>query len=277
MTLRPSLPLAGLLGLALATPALAADWSGGYIGGHAGRATQDDARSAQFLFDTDLDGRYGDTVNTAAPANAFSPGFCGGAANAATPAAGCRSNSDDRADDFGLRLGWDWQRGDVVYGLVGEYANGGVTDSVSAFSTTPAFYTIERELGSTWALRGRLGLAFGADDANLFYGTAGYARASVDNRFSTSNGVNTFTQRGGGHADGAQYGLGYERRLGERMSLGLEYLVNDLRQDDFVVRAQGPAPATNPFILVNADGTDMRRSDRDIRTDSLRLTLNFRF
>lgn len=44
---------------------------------------------------------------------------------------------------------------------------------MSAFSTTPAFYTIERELGSTWALRGRLGLAFGADDANLLYGTAG--------------------------------------------------------------------------------------------------------
>jgi opacity protein-like surface antigen len=273
-----------LLALSLAASFAAAgsaaaqsDWSGFYIGGHAGPSEQSDERGESVLFDTDLDGGFGDTVRTAAGANAFSPGFCGGGANGATPASGCRSNSDDKNDDYGLRAGYDWQSGTVVFGLLGEYARGGLTDSVSAFSTTPAFYTLERELQDSFALRGRVGLSFGASGDNLVYATAGYAWAEVENRFSTSNGVNTFTDTGDSDAKGAQYGLGYERRLGEGFTLGLEYLMTDFKDDEYRVRAQGPAPATNPFILVNPQGTDFRRGNEDIEVTSLRLTLNYRF
>ena len=274
-------PLALSLAVALAAsagPALAqsSDWSGLYFGGHYGGAKQDDQRNEDVQFDTDLDGQFGDTVNTAALANAFSPGFCGGAANGPTPGSGCRSNSDDDADDYGLRLGYDWQSGNFVYGVLGEYASGGVTDSVSAYSTTPAFYTLSRELESTWALRGRAGFTFGDGD-NLIYGTAGYAWATVNNDFTTSNGVNTFTDSGDSDAKGAQYGVGYERRMGENFTVGLEYLMSDLKDDEYRVRAQGPAPATNPFIRVNPNGTDFRRGNEDIETSSLRLTMNYRF
>ena len=265
------------LGLGATASATARDgWNGPYLGGHAGPSSQSDARGESVLFDTDLDGVFGDTVRTAAGADAFSPGFCGGGANGPTPAAGCRSNSDDDNDDYGLRAGYDWQNGALVYGLLGEIARGGLTDSVTAFSTTPAFYTMRRELETSYALRGRVGFSFG-DDRNLLYATAGYAWASVRNDFSTSNGVNTFVGNGDSDASGAQYGMGYERRFGEAFTVGLEYLVSDFADEDYRVRAQGPAAATNPFLLVNPAGTDFRRGNDEFEVDSLRLTLNYRF
>ncbi len=272
-----ALPLAAALTAAAGSASAETDWSGFYFGGHAGPSEQSDARGEAVLFDTDLDGRFGDTVNTAAGANAFSPGFCGGGANGPTPASGCRSNSDDKNDDYGLRFGYDWQSGNLVFGVLGEYARGGLTDSVSAFSTTPAFYTLERELQDSLALRGRIGFSFGAAGDNLVYATAGYAWAEVENRFSTSNGVNTFTTTGDSDAQGAQYGLGFERRLSDAFTVGMEYLITDFKDDEFRVRAQGPAPATNPFIRVNPAGTDFRRGNEDIEVSSLRLTLNYRF
>ena len=57
------------------------DWTGPYIGGSIGLAAQNNDRGEGVEFDTNLDGTYGDTVNTSLGANAFSPGFCGGAAN----------------------------------------------------------------------------------------------------------------------------------------------------------------------------------------------------
>ena len=79
------LTVAALLATALASPALAqdsGDWTGFYIGGHVGYAFQPNDDDETILFDTDLDGNFGDTVRTSAGANAFSPGFCGGAATA---------------------------------------------------------------------------------------------------------------------------------------------------------------------------------------------------
>lgn len=276
MKTRLALSLAILAALT-AGPALAqSGWTGGYVGFHAGNTSQDDDGNESVLFDTNLDGSFGDTVNTAAGANAFSPGFCSGSANTALPADGCSNDSDDSSGDFGLRAGYDWQMDQLVFGILGEYSNGWFNDSVSAYSTTPAFYTLERELASVFALRGRVGFTFGDGD-NLVYGTAGYAWASVENEFKTSNAVNTFTDTGDSDASGAQYGLGYERRMGEHFTLGLEYLMTDLQDDEYRVRAQGPAPATNPFIRVNANGTDFRRGNEDFDSSSLRLTLSYRF
>jgi opacity protein-like surface antigen len=262
---------------AVSTPSLAqSSWEGFYVGGHAGSAELDDDGGESIRFDTDLDGDFGDQVTTATGANAFSPGFCGGAASGPTPAGGCRGNSDDSNEDYGLRAGYDWQRGSLVFGVLGEVARGGMTDSVTAFSTTPAFYTMHRELGTQLALRGRVGFTFGDGD-NLLYGTGGVFWTSIENRFTTSNGVNTFTDSGDSDEVGLQFGLGYERRFADAFTVGIEYLMSNLADDDYRVRAQGPAPATNPFILVNSAGTDFRRSNGDISVSSLRLTLNYRF
>lgn len=255
--------------------AFAQDWTGGYVGGHVGSSGQPGGSGERVVFDTNLDGSYDDTVRTVAGADAFGPGFCDGAAQGSTPADGCRGDSD--GTDFGLRAGFDWQAGALVYGIVADYSRYNARDSVAAFSVTPAFYTFNRELDSTLAIRGRIGAAFGQSSENLVYLTAGPARGSISHSFETDNGANTFVERGGGSANGYQAGVGYERRFSPTFSLGLEYLYTSLRDRDYTVRSQGPAPATNPFILVNADGTDLRRSSGNFDVDSVRLTANFRF
>jgi outer membrane immunogenic protein len=258
--------------LGYAGAANAQDWQGLYVGAHFGNGFQDSDDDETILFDTDLDGNFGDTVNTTAPANAFSPGFCGGRARGSTPATGC--NDDEDAVDYGVRLGYDWQFGGFVVGALGEISSNEVEDSVSAFSTTPARYTMTRELESLAAVRARGGFAF---SNFLVYATAGYAWAQVEHSFTTSNGVNTFTESGDDETDGYQYGAGAEFAFSPGWRIGAEYIRTNLDDEDYRVRASGPAPATNPFILVNANGTDFARSDDEFEFDSVRLTLSYRF
>lgn len=251
-------------------------WNGGYVGAYAGIVDKpDNGDSDRFLFDTNLDGNFNDTVRTGAGADAFSPGFCNGVAQTATPAGGCAENSGGA--DWGLRAGYDWQFDRFVVGVVGEYGLMDARDAVSAFSTTPARYSMLRKIDGIAALRARIGVVVGDDEANLVYATAGGARASIENTFATSNGVNTFTNNGDTDASGHQLGLGYERRFGQAFTVGVEYLRTELDDGDYRVRAAGPAPATNPFILQNPNGTDFRRSDTDIELDSLRITASYRF
>lgn len=280
--MKPALPFA--IGIALlaasALPAAAQSsdntWSGFYIGGQIGGSEPSSDRGSRILFDTNLDGSFGDTVRTGTGADAFSPGFCDGAANARTPGAGCRE--DKGGAEAGLRAGFDWQSGNLVYGMVLEYTQNDARDSVSAFSTTPALYTMTRDLDSTLALRARLGLAFGENSDWLGYATAGAVRGRFENSFNTSNGANAFPQSGETDANGYQAGVGIERKILENFSVGLEYLYTRLEDDEFRVRAApGTAPATNPFLLVNPAGTDFRRSDEDSELNSLRLTGTFRF
>lgn len=270
---RLSVGAAALLVLsASAAQAQEATWSGPYVGAHAGWGWKADETSDTILFDTNLDGTFNNTVNTATGANAFSPGFCNGAAQTATPAGGCKD--DENGVDFGVRAGYDWRSGSVVLGALAEVSRMNVVDAASAYSTTPAFYTMERKLRGVGALRVRGGVVV-AD--NLFYATGGVAKGRVRHRFSTSNTVNTFQVREDKWASGYQYGGGVERQIGANLTMGLEYLYTRLEDDDFRVRAAGPAPATNPFILVNAGGTDFRRSEDDLNTHSVRLTAAYRF
>ncbi len=65
-------------------------------------------------------------------------------------------------------------------------------------------------------------------------------------------------------------------RLGSRWTVIGEYLYSSFDDfDDGLVRSRGPAPATNPFILTNAAGTDLRRTDR-FTMHSLRVGLTYR-
>lgn len=274
-------PLTRVLALAAAlaaTPAFAQStdgWTGGYVGGFAGGVMDPDDSNDRFLFDTNLDGNFNDTVRTAMGADAFSPGSCDGVAQGPTPGAGCMGNNGGA--DWGVRAGYDWQVGTWVFGVVGEYGMNDARDAVTSFSTTPASYTMLRKVDGMAALRARAGIAFGPDMTNLAYATAGYARASIENSFTTSNGVNTFTDNGDGDASGAQFGVGYERRFNDTWSVGVEYLMTRLSDDEYRVRASGPAPATNPFITTNPAGTDFRRSDDDFDLDSVRVTVSYRF
>jgi opacity protein-like surface antigen len=246
-------------------------WQGAYLSVNGGYGFQPDDASETIRFDKNLDGQFTDTVTNVAGADAFAPGFCGGAANTPRPDGGCVEDEDGA--DFGGRLGFDWQKGQWVFGLLGEGSATDVTDSVSAFSITPARYAFTRELTYVAALRARVGVASGRV---LLYATGGGARGSIDNSFSTSNLVNTFVRSDADSAWGYQAGGGLEFRLG-KVSLGAEALYTSLSdEDEYSVRVQGPAPATNPFILTNPSGTDFRR-DNGFKFTTARLTASYRF
>jgi outer membrane immunogenic protein len=270
-------PATALLLAIAAAPAAAEDFRGFYFGVHGGSSTQTDDAGEFLRFDTDLDGDFDDPVNTPTNGNIFAPGFCGGGPNTGRPQAGCRNNFDDKAGDTGVRLGYDWQTMDLVYGIVVEHASGGVTDNVTGFTTDLNTYTFNRELGSISSLRGRVGFTFG-DGTTVVYGTAGYAWATVENTFASSNTANTYVASDPEtDANGVQLGVGVETFVWKNFTVGLEYIHSSLESDPFTVRAQGPAPADNPFVIDNPLGTDIQRSSRDIDVSSTRLTFNARF
>ena len=271
---KATLLASGLLASAFggAARAQATDWSGPYVGAVFGYAKTDETKGERFEFDKNLDGQYGDTV-IAAGGDAFSPGFCDGMARGATAAGGCVGD-DDENWELGVRAGYDLQFGGWVVGAVAEVERLRIEDRVSAFSTTPAFYAFDRKLEALGAIRLRGGYAVGP---YLGYVTGGVARGQIKHTFRTSNGVNTFVARDSDDANGSQLGLGVERQLDGRVRLGLEYLHTRLDDDGYTVRAQGPAPAANPFIVTNPSGTDMRRTENDFEIHSVRLTASYRF
>ncbi|MBB4154575.1 outer membrane immunogenic protein [Sphingomonas jinjuensis] len=274
--------IAGAAGLsALALPATAQEttqdqpFSGAYVGVAGGYDIQGNDVNSRILFDRNLDGRFNDPVRTSAGADAFSPGFCNGRALGATRApGGCRNDRDGW--NYYARVGADTQRGNVVVGAVGEFGKSEITDSVSAFSTTPANYVMTRSVDWEATIRGRAGLAF---DTTLFYGTFGAGYARIDREFTSTNTANAFTGRGKRNQWGITGGGGIEQKLGRNFSIGMEYMYHQYNDNDYRVRVtQGTAPATNPFVLSpNTTGTDLARSDSKFRWHSIRGTAAFRF
>lgn len=267
--------------LATATPALAqsadpTSWTGFYAGVRAGYSFQPGDGDETIKFDNNLDGNFGDTVRTAAGANAFSPGFCGGSARSAVAAAGCSKDNDSL--EFALHAGYDFDLGKVVIGVLGEVGMGYAEDSVTAFSTTPANYTWTRRMAENYGVRGRVGYAFGAERNTLVYGTGGVLWAKMDNSFRSSNRANAFTDLSDDTVMGWRAGAGVEQRVHKNLSIGLQYLHTSLKDNGARLRvSRGIQPATNPFILVNAAGTDFARSHRRFVTDNVSVTANVRF
>lgn len=269
---------AGALTLAVAAaPAYAQDapsedeFSGVYVGGSVGYTVRGNDVGESILFDAGRDGSFGDTITTAAGDNAFAPGFCNGAATSSANVA-CRNDKDDI--EYYARLGFDKQMGKFVLGAVAEFGKSEVSDSVSAFSTTPASYTMTRELDWNAALRLRGGYTVGPK--TLVYATGGGAYAKVDHKFATSNAVNSFEITGDDNAWGWQAGGGLEQKLGRNVSVGVEYLYSRYNDDNSgVAVGAGTAGADNPFVL--AGGADFARSQNRFDFHSLRATAAFRF
>lgn len=268
---------AALLLTSVAAPALAQtapDWSGPYIGVFGGFVQPRDDKNETLRFDRDLDGSYNDTVTTAGGADAFGPGYCGDQASGGAT----RCDRDGAGVEGGVRVGYDMQFGRWVVGAVGELAGTDVEDSVTGFSTTPAYYSFTRNLEHTAALRARVGYVAGPA---LIYATGGAAYGKIENKFATDNAANSFTVTADeDDADGYQFGGGVEWRLAPSLTVTAEYLYSDLETGDYNIHVagNGTTPATNPFILApNTTGTDMIRSNDSFKTHALRLGMNVRF
>ena len=228
--------------MALAAPAAAqsaASWTGFYVGGRVGYVATPLKTNQSVLFDKNLDGSFGDTVTTAAGANAFSPGFCNGVATARGPptiaaptATGSTmasmpvpTTSSVVSSSAGRRIWQGQSRGQRL-----------------AFSTTPANYVLTRELRGTFGARARVGYDI---QGTMPYLTAGIVRAKVRSSFSTTNTANAFATRGEkDNANGYRLGGGFETRLGP-ISLGALYLFTNVKDDGFrvdVTRGTAPRP-----------------------------------
>ena len=248
------------------------DFNGPYVSVGGGATLQGSDRGETLVFDTDRDGTYGDQVTTSNGADAFSPGFCNGAATG-TANVGCRNDKD--GPEFFGRLGLDKRMGNFVVGALIEGGHSVARDSVTGFSTTPASYTMSRE--ADWQASARLRAGYTPGGGALFYVTGGPAYARLDNRFTTTNTANSFADNGKTNAWGYAAGGGAEVMVTNNIAVGLEYLYTDVKDDDYVVNVgAGSAPATNPFLL-NGGGTNIQRSDPHFRTHSVRGTLSFRF
>ena len=267
-----------LSGAALSTNAFAqardTHFDGPYVSATIGLAAQGNDGGDTLVFDKDGDGSYDDTILTSGGANAFSPGFCGGVSNGNAPALGCRSDRDKL--EYAVRAGFDRRSGNVVLGALVEGSMNNSKDGTSGFSTTPAGYSIQRELDYAVSLRARAGFTPGG--GALFYVTGGGSYGKLKHTFATTNTANAFDeQRDGKMVWGWQAGGGAEVMVTDNVSLGLEYLYNRYRDNKYrVAVTQGTAPATNPFILTSAQ-TNIRSSDRNFDFHSLRASLSFQF
>ncbi len=262
------------------TPAFAQDApttiEGPYVSVFGGLNSAADSSSDGFEFEVDGDGEFDDEVLTVGGDNAFSPGFCAG--NPGTsPAPQCSGN--DQRIGYGARLGYDVRLGDgpFVAGLLVEGERPRVREFTSGYSTTPASYTIAREIDWSVAARARLGISPG-DGRGLIYATGGVGYAKIDRDFFTTNGANSFTPNDdGGWTLGWQAGAGGELMLTRNIGIGLEYLYSNYDDGDYVVTVgPGTAGPTNPFLL-GAGSTDLRLNDGDLDSHSFRASLNLRF
>lgn len=261
---------------AIAAPAAAQEaFQGPYVSVFGGPGSGNDRTTDSLVFDTDRDGVFDNTVETAGGDNAFLPGFCDGPADG--PTVPCLR--DSRGADYGVRLGYDMRMGGgpfLVGGLV-EVSRTDFTDSTTGFSSTPASYTISRELDYALSARARAGVVL--DEAVLLYGTGGVSFAKIDHSFDTTNTANSFTQVNDDKLRrGWQYGGGAEFAITPNFTLGAEYLRSSYRDRNYFVEVgPGTAGPTNPFLLDNPEGTDLRTSNTNLRTEAVRLTGSLRF
>lgn len=272
-------PFGATLALVLAGPAAAqdsgnVDWTGPYIGGSLGYNWQKGDGGEHLRFDADGDGDFDDTIVTATGANAFSPGTCGGRARGATPASGCTGDKD--AVGWMGHIGYDRQFGSIVAGVVAEAGKTNVTDSVTEYSTTPAFYTMTRKVDWNGNLRARLG--YTTPGGIMPYVTGGLAYARVSNSFATNNAANSFTPSGRRENGwGWTAGGGVEAKVASNFSIGARYLWTRYNVDSYQVDVgPGSAPATNPFRITPSGGAVINRGDK-FDTQSVMATASFRF
>ena len=255
-------------------------WTGAYVGGSLGYDWQPNdsrERNETISFDTNGDGRFGDSVTTIGGADAFSPGFCRGAGLGNSAAGGCRGDRDGKAG-WSVHAGYDYQMGSIVIGGVIEGGRSNLRNSVTGFSTTPAAYTMTRHLD--WSAAARLRAGFALPSNTLIYATGGVAYGKFENSFSTTNSFNSFTERNRKEEDwGWVVGGGIDQKISDNFSIGVLYKYTRFNPNEYSVTAgQGTPPsATNPFVITPAGQTVFMRSNDRFTTQDVRVTASFRF
>ncbi|MBB3950913.1 outer membrane protein [Aureimonas jatrophae] len=285
------------LSAAFVTPVLAADvvyeepaapiaieaaptWTGLYLGIQGGGAFQPDEGDGLVIAPS-----FG--ANTAVPGltAAANNGF---AANTIGAAFGNSFSSEfDSSFIGGAHIGYDYQAGNFVIGVLADINAVDIKRRDSAFSNTPAFYTAERSLD--YLATGRLRAGYLLTPTALAYATGGIAYGEVDYGFSTDspavagNGRSTATARPGalfdaGNEIGYSVGGGVEVKITQNISFGAEYLYTDLGDRNLVARLDGGPFDGNASNGAGSTGgfTDFGTTDTfDFHTVTAKLSYRF--
>ena len=132
---------------------------------------------------------------------------------------------------FGLTGGYNYQSGNLLFGLEGDYAWSHISDSA-----TPALgVTSSGILQNLGTARARFGYSY---DRALFFATAGYAGASI--RGVLNNAPTGSVADQSQWANGFALGLGVEYALTARISAKAEYLYTSLGSNSYFVGTPNP-------------------------------------
>jgi outer membrane immunogenic protein len=157
---------------------------------------------------------------------------------------------------FGFHGGYNYQVSNVVYGIEADYDMFSSSTENAGGDGNPLTQERLKGLGS---IRGRVGLAY---DSILLYGTGGVAEkfAEIDAALKPANGVVTANV----NTVGAVAGGGFDYRITQKLSLGVEGLYYFGKSTNTVNTSTGPA-GPKPFTF----------SDNGIATVRARLSVHF--
>jgi len=225
-------------------------WTGFYLGVQVGGAFDDDEdEDGGLKFDTDLNGSYNNSIA------AFGDNFSG---------------DFDESITYGLHAGYDYQIGRIVVGGLIDINAMNVSEKQTGLSSTPAFYTEERELD--FLTTGRLRLGYAVNQRVLLYVTGGATYSDVDYSLKTNTPAKVKNRGGNGDDFGYALGGGVEARVTRNISLTVEYLYTNLGDGDFVTNYSGPAAFSSA-----APSTNSRSSNEDFDFHTVQLKVSYRF
>jgi outer membrane immunogenic protein len=171
------------------------------------------------------------------------------------PAAGDTTGRAAPEGGFGgAQIGYNVQRGSLVFGLETDFQGAGISNSTSGASTAGSAFTSKEDVDWFGTVRGRAGISAGNV---LFYGTGGFAYGDVrerafDNSWAGSNAIQTGWVAGGG----------IEYKIAPAWSLKGEYQYLDLGNEKLQSGSPAPSAATGSL---------------DTSLHTVRLGLNYRF
>ncbi|MGO9984371.1 MAG: outer membrane protein [Rhodomicrobium sp.] len=162
----------------------------------------------------------------------------------------------------GGQIGYNFQRGSIVYGFETDFQGGDMSDRVSGVTANGNGFTSRESADWFGTVRGRLGYAFGR---TLFYGTGGFAYGDVrQNAFVTdSTAPESVSLRNSGVQTGYTVGGGIEYKITPSWSLKGEYQYIDFGSE----KLNG----------IDTTGAAVTANGADTSFSTVKLGLNYRF
>lgn len=148
---------------------------------------------------------------------------------------GDRVRTDNSGVLGGGQIGFNWQTGNIVFGLEASFSGAGIDGNVtSPFGTADDQF--KTSINSLFLGTGRIGYAF---NNWMLYVTGGYAGADVRARVSDTVLPNVGAGSDSKWLSGYTVGAGLEYAITQNLSLGLQYNFVDLGSKTFALGDAG--------------------------------------